>query len=74
MSQKGILLTMDRRMILVALVVSGVALAGMDVSAEALVVFEDGAYKADIVVPEKMGDVEKLAAEELAYHFKKAFG
>ena len=37
-------------------------------------VFEDGAYKADIVVPDIVGGVEKYAAEELAYHFGKAFG
>ena len=37
-------------------------------------VFEKGSYLADIVVPENMGGVEKYAVEELAYHFKKAFG
>ena len=43
-------------------------------TAASLALFAEGAYKADIVVPEKMGGVEKLAAEELTYHFKKAFG
>lgn len=37
-------------------------------------VFDNGSYLADIVVPEKMGGVEKYAVEELVYHFKKAFG
>ena len=37
-------------------------------------IFEKGAYKADIVLPVNPNGVEKFAAEELAYHFGKAFG
>ena len=39
-----------------------------------LTIFADGAYKADIVLPAAPNGVEKLAAEELTYHFRKAFG
>jgi len=38
------------------------------------VIFENGAYMADIVLPASPNGVETLAAEELAYHFAKAFG
>ena len=37
-------------------------------------VFDKGAYRADIVVPENIGGVEKYAVEELTNHFQKAFG
>ena len=37
-------------------------------------VFAAGGYQADIVLPSEPNGVEKYAAEELAYHFKKAFG
>ena len=60
------------------LVVLSVALfcaAGAVAAEQAQVVlFEAGAYKADIVLPATPNGVEKYAAEELAYHFKKAFG
>ena len=36
--------------------------------------FENGSYKADVVLPANPNGVEKFAAEELAYHFAKAFG
>ena len=39
-----------------------------------LSIFAEGAYKANIVLPATPNGVEKYAAEELAYHFKKAFG
>lgn len=42
--------------------------------ASELTIFADGAYKADIVLPAAPNGVEKLAAEELTYHFRKAFG
>jgi len=38
------------------------------------VLFENGTYKADIVLPTNPNGVEKFAAEELTYHFGKAFG
>ena len=39
-----------------------------------LTIFADGAYRADIVLPAAPNGVERYAAEELAYHFRKAFG
>ena len=39
-----------------------------------ITIFVDDVYRADIVLPAKAGGVEKFAAEELAYHFRKAFG
>ena len=50
------------------------AIAVFGLTAPHATIFEDGAYKADIVLPAKVGGVEKFAAEELAYHFTKAFG
>ena len=49
-----------------------IAVSGLTVPQ--VTIFKDGAYKADIVLPAKVGGVEKYAAEELAYHFTKAFG
>ena len=43
-------------------------------SAPGFTIFENGSYQVDVVVPEKMGGVEKYAVEELVYHFGKAFG
>ena len=55
--------------------VAALAVLGIYRTASAdVVIFDKDAYRADIVVPEKMGGVEKLAVEELTYHFKKAFG
>ena len=59
-----------------SLVVAGIAVIGCgryNVSREA-VLFENGTYKADIVLPAAPNGVEKFAVEELAYHFGKAFG
>ena len=47
---------------------------GLAGSATSVTIFEDGLYHADVVVPEKIGGVEKYAVEELVYHFSKAFG
>ena len=60
------------------LAVACAAILAMGTGAEAgpagIVLFEDGAYRADVVVPASLGGVEKYAVEELAYHFRKAFG
>ena len=50
------------------------AIAVFGLTAPHVTVFEDGAYRADVVLPAKVSGVEKFAAEELAYHFTKAFG
>ena len=39
-----------------------------------VVLFENGAFAADVVLPANPGGVEKLAAEELVHHLEKAFG
>lgn len=59
------------RMSIVA--VAALFLSAQHASAD-VCVFADGAYRADIVLPAEPNGVERYAAEELAYHFKKAFG
>ena len=55
-------------------VVAAMAVLSLAAEQPHVTIFEDGAYEADIVLPAKVGGVEKYAAEELAYHFTKAFG
>ena len=62
----------DRKCLFAA--VMAVAMFGFSAEQLHVTIFADGAYEADIVVPENVGGVEKYAVEELVYHFGKAFG
>ena len=64
-----------RRKLIVTLATCAVQMLCADTCySKDVVIFENGVYKADIVLPTSPNGVERFAAEELKYHFRKAFG
>lgn len=60
----------------VCLTIAGIAVQGRGGlgGSKKILLLENGANTSDVVLPANCNGVEKSAAEELAYHFGKAFG